>query len=115
MGKRFSSDEERREYNRNHYRVGVKRGRAAEQVCACGDPAAEWAHLHDTDGADHANYEAMCRPCHQKYDNRWNPEERARVAASVKASWDAHHTRDFSEETRAKMSANHRTRGGRRR
>lgn len=115
MGKAFASIEERRLYIRNHQRVARRRGKASEHTCSCGAPAREWAQLHGKDGSADEHFEAMCHKCHQRYDGRWSPEERERVAASVKANWDAHHTREFSDETRAKMSANHRTRGGRRR
>lgn len=105
MGKAFASIEERRLYIRNHQRVARRRGKASEHTCSCGAPAREWAQLHGKDGSADEHFEAMCHKCHQRYDGRWSPEERERVAASVKANWDAHHTREFSDETRAKMSA----------
>lgn len=88
MAKKFESVEERRAYNRRHYRVVRARGKAAEYDCDCGQPAKEWAQLHETDGESPEDYQAMCRPCHQKYDDRWNEEERAKVSKSMKVVWD---------------------------
>lgn len=87
MAKRFGTVEERRAYNRRHYRVAKARGKASAHTCPCGAPAAEWAQLHDKDGEDPDDYEAMCRKCHQRYDDRWNDQERARVSESLKKMW----------------------------
>lgn len=108
MAKRFSSVEERRDYNRKHYMVVRARGKASMHTCECGEPAKEWAHLHDTDGDLPSHYEAMCRKCHQRYDDRWNDEERARVSESMKKVW------DNSPERKLDMSVNpHRSRARR--
>jgi hypothetical protein len=89
MPKKFATMEEQRLYNRRHYMVVKARGRAVEHGCSCGKVAAEWAHLKDATGDLPEDYEAMCRPCHHKYDDRWNDEERSRVSESVRAVWDA--------------------------
>lgn len=52
-----------------HRRVRKERGRAADQICACGKQARHWAHMHGTDPEDPQNYQAMCIPCHYKYDD----------------------------------------------
>lgn len=107
MGKTFSSVEERRLYNRQHYRVNKTMGKASEYSCfdGCGRQGAEWAHKHGTSGNDPENdFQAMCRPCHQKYDDRWNEDERTRVAASVKKTWEEDPGRRvFTEEHLANM------------
>lgn len=51
-----------------HRRVRKVRGRAGDQMCACGAQARHWAHIHDTDPADPQNYQAMCQSCHWAYD-----------------------------------------------
>lgn len=57
------------EYKRVHKQIVRKRGRAAEQSCAdCGNPARDWAHVHDSDPLDVNNYEPRCRSCHNIYD-----------------------------------------------
>jgi hypothetical protein len=51
-----------------HRRVRTERGRAADQMCACGSRARHWAHIHGTDPSDPQNYQAMCQKCHWAYD-----------------------------------------------
>lgn len=87
MGKKFASIEERRLYYRQLYRVTKIHGKASEHTCDCGEPAKEWAHLHGFSGEDPSHFDAMCRPCHQEYDNRWNEEERGKVSESMKTVW----------------------------
>lgn len=110
MGKRFNSAEERRRYNWQHGQVTKLRGSAKTHVCEelCGSQAAEWAQIHGKDGSDVQHFRPLCRPCHQKYDNRWNPEERAKLSATVKSLGirpPSHLGVKRSEETKAKMSA----------
>lgn len=54
-----------------HYRVYRARGRAADQICDhCGNPAKEWATVHNTDGLDPmTDYIPLCRKCHLAYDD----------------------------------------------
>lgn len=99
------------EYYKRHRAVYKARGKASEYVCSCGETAKCWAQRHGTDGNDPYDYDPMCWQCHHKYDGRWSPEERAKVAASVKKTWsDNPERRVFSESHRTNMSANHRTR-----
>jgi predicted XRE-type DNA-binding protein len=58
-----------REYHNTHYAVRTARGRASEHICECGNPAVDWAHIHDTDPNDPVNYTPKCRSCHMFYDN----------------------------------------------
>lgn len=62
-----------------HGRLHSQQGRAADQLCACGEAAQHWAFLHtdphplvDESGlpysADLSHYSAMCVPCHKKMD-----------------------------------------------
>lgn len=65
-------------YNAVHTRLRNQRGSAREQMCGCGNPAAQWAYDHaDPNGRvaeegpysvnlDH--YEAKCVPCHKRGD-----------------------------------------------
>jgi hypothetical protein len=66
---RSESGQESPGYFGCHRRVRKERGRAADQVCVnCGAQARHWAHIHNTDPADPANYLAMCISCHRRYD-----------------------------------------------
>lgn len=99
MGKTFETIEERRLYNRRHYLVNRVRGKAREHLCEdCGGSATNWATNHDGDPDLPDDYRALCGKCHVKYDKRWTPEERAKVAISTKAVW------DNSPERRLRMS-----------
>lgn len=98
MGKRFETIEERRQYNRNHYQVNRARGKASDHLCRCGLKAEEWAQRHELDGKSPEDYDPMCRPCHHKYDDRWNESERARVKESTIKVWAS------SPERRQRMS-----------
>lgn len=75
-----------------HRRVRSVRGRAGDQTCPCGNPAHDWAHIHETDPADPQNYRPMCRSCHFAYDEvtakakaTLGPEGRSLVA---QRAWD---------------------------
>lgn len=74
-------------YSTRHERVRKVRGKASEYPCACGKPAQEWATLHGTDGESPDDYQAMCCSCHQKYDDHWSAETRAKVGRTAKAVW----------------------------
>jgi hypothetical protein len=63
-----------------HLRLRHQRGRAADRLCPCGQPAQQWAYNHkDPDelrdpatGSPYStnldHYVAMCHPCHQALD-----------------------------------------------
>jgi len=73
-------------YKNAHRRVREARGRAADHLCRCGQPAIDWAYLHGatseaigrvrTGGQDYAlaysndpaHYAPMCRSCHRAFD-----------------------------------------------
>jgi hypothetical protein len=56
-------------YLARHVRVRTARGSASEYACDnCESPAKEWAHIHDTDPFDVANYTPLCVRCHRNYD-----------------------------------------------
>lgn len=71
-------------YSAVHERLRKSRGRAAEHVCECGQPARQWAYdgsdpneLSDTDhgrpvtySADLSRYVPMCVSCHRRLDSR---------------------------------------------
>lgn len=93
-------------YIQRHARVYEELGKACEYWCIeeCGKIAQEWAQLRDTDGQSISDYEPMCCSCHQKYDDHWDAKTRAKVAESVKKTWDANPSRrNFSDEHRANM------------
>lgn len=94
-------------YMENHRRVYAERGSAKEQTCVdCGEQAQEWSQRHDADGSEPSDYEPRCCSCHQKYDNHWSEETRAKVSDSVKKTWaDNPQRRTFSEEHRANLRA----------
>lgn len=72
-------------YMKRHDRCVAARGKASAHSCEeCGKQAKEWAWIHDTDGETPENYKPMCHGCHQRYDDRWNQEERDKVSASLK-------------------------------
>lgn len=64
------------EYNNLHHRMKHARGSARLQQCVkCGEPAAHWARLHETDGMDIWNdYVPMCIKCHRAYDLAGRPK-----------------------------------------
>lgn len=95
------------EYMLQHRKVHALRGKASDQLCIdCDEPAQEWAYRHDTDPDDVANYWSMCCSCHQKYDDHWNEDTKAKVSESVRKTWsDNPSRRVFSEEHRANMRA----------
>jgi hypothetical protein len=62
-----------------HERIYRARGRATGYLCACGRRASHWAYRHDDPAAlvdadgrpysvDPAHYDAMCVPCHKRFD-----------------------------------------------
>lgn len=68
-------------YSQVHYQLRKQRGRAADHLCQCGQPAQEWAwnrtgellrDVHSasrvTYGADLDTYEPLCRKCHRNRD-----------------------------------------------
>jgi hypothetical protein len=63
-------------YGAAHNVVKRVRGRAAEQTCACGEPAKEWANLT---GAYHdpEDYVAACIPCHRRLDGHYGEGHRS--------------------------------------
>jgi hypothetical protein len=95
-------------YQRNHRRVRAARGKASEYECAdCEEEAKEWSQIHNTAGDDPKHYEPRCHKCHQKYDDKWNKDQRAKVSASTKRVWDE------SPERRAAMIGSKRAAGKR--
>lgn len=72
-----------------HRRVQEQRGRASDHTCPCGRPAQQWAYSHEDkneligkvgDGEapyspDPAYYNAMCVPCHKKFDLKRRADE----------------------------------------
>jgi len=96
-------------YRRRHERVRSARGKASWHACvgSCGGQAKEWAQIHGKDGESPDDYQPMCWKCHQKYDNRWNAEERAKVSASMKLVW-----ANSPERKEAMRLKPHRLRGG---
>lgn len=75
-------------YSTLHNRLRRQRGPAKNQVCVtCGNQAQEWAQIQGTDGESLDDYQAMCCSCHQKYDNHWNEETKAKVAKAVSDRW----------------------------
>lgn len=72
-------------YSANHHRVYRERGAARDNRCStdCGKQATQWAHLHDTDSADPANYTPMCRSCHAKYDGAVPPSQFGKKPANA--------------------------------
>lgn len=65
-------------YDAMHQRVRKARGRAAERVCECGEPARQWSYDRaDPDerqsecgpySLDVEHYVARCVPCHKRFD-----------------------------------------------
>ena len=69
-------------YSGVHNRIKKFFGPAKEQMCACGEPAMEWAYIGgspfervgDNGGYAHkfsprtTDYVAMCKPCHEQKD-----------------------------------------------
>lgn len=66
-------------YSGAHRNTVLRRGKAESYRCPCGEPAAEWALMHDasnvvTDGTGKTfslnpdDYQAMCCHCHRAYD-----------------------------------------------
>ena len=73
-----------KEYHDRHRAVVKSRGKAKEHPCAdCDNPAESWSQIHGKDGSSIEHYEPRCWPCHHKYDDRWNEEERKKVANGV--------------------------------
>lgn len=67
-----------------HTRLREERGRAAEYVCECGQPAVDWAYqyngdpeLYDPKGRPYSEdigcYAPMCRGCHRRLDVSTDP------------------------------------------
>lgn len=72
------------DYYKKHRAVYKARGSASDQDCVrCGDPAQEWSQIKGTTGDDPDDYQPMCCSCHQKYDDHWSDETRAKVSGSV--------------------------------
>jgi hypothetical protein len=94
-----------REYLRRHELVRKVRGKASEHKCIdCGEPAREWSQRHDTEGIDPSDYDPRCCSCHQKYDDHWDAETRAKVSESVKKTWASNPgRRQFSNSHRQAM------------
>lgn len=87
------------EYRRQHYAVNRARGKAAEYQCVgCKGNAQEWAWVHGADRSDVFAYQPMCRSCHQKYDDHWSAEARAKVGQWSRERW-----RNASPELRERM------------
>lgn len=68
-------------YNTRHRRVKIARGSARSHPCAneCGQPAAEWAQIHGTDGLEVEHYRPLCHKCHVNYDMTDERREQART------------------------------------
>jgi len=73
-------------YQGAHWRTRRVRGKAVEQTCPCGAPAAHWAYNHaDPDerteigrgmySMDPQYYVAMCVPCHSQMDATFGRED----------------------------------------
>jgi hypothetical protein len=66
-----SQRKENVKYSALHYRVRIDRGNAKDHTCIdCGEQAAEWSTIRDTDGTDNSHYEPRCVKCHRAYDNQ---------------------------------------------
>lgn len=77
FGSRWTGDEAT--YKAVHLRVKAVRGPASRYVCACGEPAKQWAYDHtdpspkmSEDGRPYSldieRYTAMCVRCHKNFD-----------------------------------------------
>ena len=67
-------------YTSLHYRIYRDRGKASAENCThCAEAgvakqALDWAQIHGTDGTDiWADYVALCRKCHMRYDAEARP------------------------------------------
>ena len=93
-------------YNRYHEHKRYKDGWAREYGCwFCDNQADEWAWIHDADPADFDSYIALCYRCHQKYDNRWNEDERRKVSESLRDYWNSEEGMARREAMRGKGRA----------
>lgn len=66
-------------YRSAHGRVTLRRGRASDYLCPCGQRAEDWAYDHE-DSSEHKSpsglaysmdpqhYKPMCKPCHARFD-----------------------------------------------
>lgn len=56
-------------YQQRHKMVKNHRGEAHLYDCEwCGEPASDWATIHNRKGWGPEDYQPMCRSCHRKYD-----------------------------------------------
>ncbi|HEX3962164.1 MAG TPA: NUMOD3 domain-containing DNA-binding protein [Trebonia sp.] len=90
------------EYNNLHHRMKHARGSASLQQCVkCGESAAHWARLHETDGMDIWNdYVPMCIKCHRAYDLGGRPmsaEHREQLSQYALNERTDEHLRKISE------------------
>lgn len=91
-----------------HETLKQRYGPASDLVCPCGKPAQEWAYqftgeqeLRDADGrrphsTDPADYAAMCRSCHVRFDLEHDP-----VFAKTMRATLTQNNRDFSERCKS--------------
>jgi len=85
-------------YSTRHWRVVQARGKAREYDCVrCGRQAQEWSQIHGKSGESPNHYRPMCCSCHQKYDNHWSAETRAKLSKTLKG-------RTVAPETGRKIS-----------
>lgn len=49
-------------------------GPAKNQICACGEPAKNWANLYHTYNRDLNDFKAMCVRCHRNWDYKYNSQ-----------------------------------------
>jgi hypothetical protein len=77
-------------YKSRHKRVYRARGSAKSHACdECGNPARDWARIHERDGLDPYDYRPLCRSCHIRYDwdDRYSPELQERRADAARRGW----------------------------
>lgn len=95
-------------YVQSHQRVYESRGKASSHKCSrtCNNQAQEWAQLKGADGQSIDDFVPMCCSCHQKYDEHWNSETKAKVSESVRRTWAENPSRRaFSEQHKANLRA----------
>lgn len=75
-----------REYYRRHDRLRRERGDPGLNPCercwdyGIGDVAKEWSRIHTETGEDPwADYVALCKPCHNRYDFLGRPKRAAHL------------------------------------
>ena len=88
-----------RVYHKRHEMVRAIRGLAKNQSCCqCGNKAREWAQIKGTKGDNAEDYQPMCCSCHQRYDDHWSEESKAKISR-----WSINKWAGYSSEEIAKL------------